>query len=138
MAFVLIGFMGAGKSTAAVELAGALGVEPLDSDTLLEQRLGHPVAREFELHGESEFRAKEEELVRELLAQAGPRDVVALGGGSVLAAPVRDALSHHLTVLLDVDPPAAWERVGAGNGADRPLARDRERFLALSAEREQL
>ena len=41
MAFVLIGFMGAGKSTAAGELAAALGGEALDSDALLEQRLGH-------------------------------------------------------------------------------------------------
>ena len=72
MAFVLIGFMGAGKSTVAAELAEALGVAPLDSDALLEERLGHPVAQEFELHGEASFRAKEEELVCELLAGAAP------------------------------------------------------------------
>ena len=53
MAFVLIGFMGAGKSTAAGELADALGSAALDSDALLEERFGHPVAREFELHGEA-------------------------------------------------------------------------------------
>ena len=52
MALVLIGFMGAGKSTAAVELAAALGVAPRDSDALLAARFGHPVAREFELRGE--------------------------------------------------------------------------------------
>ena len=66
-AIVLIGFMGSGKSTVARELAEALGVAPLDSDRLLEERLGHPVAEEFVLHGESSFRAAEEELVRELL-----------------------------------------------------------------------
>ena len=49
MAFVLIGFMGAGKSTVAGELAEALGGAALDSDALLDERLGHPVAREFEL-----------------------------------------------------------------------------------------
>jgi shikimate kinase/3-dehydroquinate synthase len=135
-ALVLIGFMGAGKSTVAVELAGALGVTPLDSDLLLEERFGHSVAREFELHGEASFRAAEEELVCKLLGDAGRRDVVALGGGSVSSERVRAALADHLTVLLDVDPAVAWERVRAAkDGAERPLARDRDAFLALHAER---
>jgi len=136
MALVLIGFMGAGKSTVAGELAEALGVEPLDSDVLLAERLGHPVARELELNGEASFRATEETLVGELLANAGPDDVIALGGGSVLSESVRDALRAHRTVLLDVDPATAWERVQAGEeGAARPLARDRDEFLSLYARR---
>jgi shikimate kinase/3-dehydroquinate synthase len=136
MAFVLIGFMGAGKSTVAAELAGALGVASIDSDTLLEERFGHPVAREFELHGEPSFRAHEERLVCELLARAGPGDVVSLGGGSVLSGRVRDALASHVTVLVDVDPSVAWERVHrSANGARRPLARDRDAFLSLHDQR---
>jgi shikimate kinase / 3-dehydroquinate synthase len=135
-ALVLIGFMGAGKSTVAVELAEALGVTPLDSDLLLEERFGHSVAREFELHGEASFRAAEEELVCGLLGDAGRRDVIALGGGSVSSERVRAALADHLTVLLDVDPAVAWERVRAvKDGAERPLARDLDEFLALHAER---
>jgi shikimate kinase/3-dehydroquinate synthase len=137
VAFVLIGFMGAGKSTVAGELADALGVAALDSDRLLEERLGHPVADEFALHGEASFRAKEEELVCELLAEAGPETVLALGGGSVGSDRVRGALARHVTVLLDVDPETAWERVRADDG-DRPLASDREAFLALHAERRAL
>jgi shikimate kinase/3-dehydroquinate synthase len=136
MALVLIGFMGAGKSTAAVGLAAALGVAPRDSDVLLAARFGHPVAREFELRGEISFRAVEEELVCTLLDDAGPRDVVALGGGSVLSARVRDALAEHLVLRLDVDPIVAWERIqAAGEREERPLARDRDAFLALHAER---
>jgi shikimate kinase/3-dehydroquinate synthase len=136
VAFVLIGFMGAGKSTAAAELAEALGVAALDSDLLLEERMGHGAAREFELGGEPSFRAKEEELVCELLADAPPEGVIALGGGSVLSARVQDALAPHVAVLLDVEPDVAWERVEASNGEiERPLARDREAFLALAAER---
>jgi shikimate kinase / 3-dehydroquinate synthase len=139
MALVLIGFMGAGKSSVAGQLAEALGVRALDSDDLLEQRLGHPPAREFELHGERGFRAKEQELVCELLAGAGPRDVVALGGGSVTSEAVRAALQAHRTVLLDVGPELAWQRIQAeGNGAERPLARDRDSFTALYAERRPL
>ncbi len=143
-AIVLIGFMGAGKSTAAVELARALGVTALDSDKLLEERLGHPVAREFELSGEEAFRATEEQLVCELLATAGAGSVIALGGGSVLSERVRKALEPHLVVLLEIEAEPAWERVGGATGrapggtAERPLARDREAFLALYAERRPL
>jgi len=139
VAFVLIGFMGAGKSTVAARLAEQRGASPLDSDALLAERFGHSVAREFELHGEESFRADEEKLVRELLDDASPRDVIALGGGSVLSGRVREALAGHLTVLLDVDPLLAWERIHTSeDGAERPLARDREAFLALHSERSAL
>ncbi|HWJ50145.1 MAG TPA: shikimate kinase, partial [Solirubrobacteraceae bacterium] len=93
MAFVLIGFMGAGKTTVARELAAAADVRAIDSDALLEERLGHPVAREFAVNGEAAFRAQEEELVCEVLARAGRGDVVALGGGSVISERVRKALA---------------------------------------------
>jgi shikimate kinase/3-dehydroquinate synthase len=131
--------MGAGKSTVATELAAVLGVPAFDSDALLEEHFGHPIAHEFELHGEASFRVAETELVCELLDDVGTRDVVALGGGSVLSERVRDALADHFTVLLDVDPALAWERVReADNGAERPLARDLEAFLALYSERSAL
>jgi shikimate kinase/3-dehydroquinate synthase len=137
MAFVLIGFMGAGKSTVADELAAVLGASALDSDALLERQLGHPVAREFELGGEESFRAAEEELVCRLLRDAGESDVIALGGGSVLSESAREALRDHVTILLDVDAATAWERVANGSGA-RPLARDRVAFVALHEQRREL
>jgi shikimate kinase/3-dehydroquinate synthase len=139
VAFVLIGFMGAGKSTVAARLAEQRGASPLDSDALLAERFGHSVAREFELHGEESFRADEEKLVCELLDDASTRDVLALGGGSVLSGRVREALAGHLTVLLDSDPVHAWERIHTSqDGAERPLAHDREAFLALHSERSAL
>jgi shikimate kinase/3-dehydroquinate synthase len=139
MALVLIGFMGAGKSRCARRLAKRRRAEPLDSDALLVERLGHSISREFELHGEHAFRAAEEDLVCELLAGAGAADVVALGGGSVLSERVRGALRAHTTVLIDVDPQTAWERVSVrGEGSERPLARDRAAFDALYAERRAL
>jgi shikimate kinase/3-dehydroquinate synthase len=139
-AFVLIGFMGAGKSTLAVELAEALGVTALDSDSLLEERLGHAIAEEFDSAEES-FRAGEEALVCELLGEVAPGGVVALGGGSVLSEHVRRALEDHVVIWLDVEGDEAWRRVGAGaqsGGPVRPLARDRETFLALYEERRAL
>jgi len=139
MAFVLIGFMGAGKSAAAVELAAALGERSFDTDALLAERFGHSVAAEFELHGEHAFRAAEEQLACELLASARPEEVIALGGGSVLSGRVREALARgHVTVLLEVSAGTAWERVRDDVRAEaqtRPLARERDAFAALHAER---
>jgi shikimate kinase / 3-dehydroquinate synthase len=135
-ALVFIGFMGAGKSTVAAEVAAALGVQALDSDRLLEQSLGHSIAEEFEQSGEASFRAVEEQLACRLLEQAGPGSVVALGGGSVLSERVRRALEPHLTVLLDIDAQAAWRRAGAGAGREkRPLAANRDAFEELHASR---
>jgi shikimate kinase/3-dehydroquinate synthase len=150
---VFIGFMGAGKSTAAGEVAAELGVTALDSDLLLAERFGHSVAREFELHGEASFREQEEQVVCELLdpaARARARTharggvdsaVIALGGGAVLSPRVRAALGGHVVVLLDVDPALAWERVQGERevgGEKRPLASDAATFAALHAERREL
>src|SRR5271155_1336215 len=139
-ALVLIGFMGAGKSTVARELAEALGGAALDSDSLLEERFGHPIAEEFELHGEASFRSTEEELVSKLLDDAGPGSVIALGGGSVCSERVRRALEPHLTVLLDVETVIGWKRIGASDAeaAGRPLARGWLPFSALHAERREI
>jgi shikimate kinase/3-dehydroquinate synthase len=134
-ALVLIGFMGAGKSRAATALAAARGARALDSDALLQERLGHSIAHEFQAHGEAAFRAKEEELVCALLAEADAGTVIALGGGSVLSPRVRDALASHLTVLVDVDVESAW---GRAQGAERPLAHERESFFTLYDERRPL
>jgi shikimate kinase / 3-dehydroquinate synthase len=137
-ALVFIGFMGAGKTTVAGEVAAALGVRALDSDRLLEDELGHSVAEEFRARGEASFRAAEEQLVCRLLEQAGAGSVIALGGGSVLSERVRAALQPHLTVLLDIDAQAAWRRAGAGASSGRekrPLASDREAFDKLHASR---
>jgi shikimate kinase/3-dehydroquinate synthase len=133
-ALVFIGFMGAGKTTAATEVAAALGVDACDSDRLLEQAFGHSIAEEFELRGEASFREAEERLVCRLLDQAGPGSVIALGGGSVLSERVRAALSPHLTVLLEIDARAAWRRAGSGR-EKRPLAVDRNAFEELHASR---
>ncbi len=135
-ALVVIGFMGAGKTTVAAEMAAALGGKALDSDRLLEQEFGHSIAEEFEQRGEASFRAAEEQLVCQLLEQAGPGTVIALGGGSVLSARVRAALEPHLTVLLDIDAASAWRRAGAGGAREkRPLAANRAAFDELYATR---
>jgi shikimate kinase / 3-dehydroquinate synthase len=127
VAFVLIGFMGAGKSTAARRLGG------VDTDDLLVERLGEPIDAFFEREGEAAFRAREEEVVLEALS--GPAPAVAVGGGAVESERVRAALADHTVAWLEVDEPTAWERCGGGESAARPLARDREAFAARLAGR---
>lgn len=126
---VLIGFMGAGKSTWAQVLAAQLGVESVDSDALLVDRHGCSIDELFARDGEERFRDYEQELTLELLA--GPERVIALGAGAVLRPSVQRALEHHTVVWLDVDRQTAWQRVKG----QRPLAHKREQFFDLFAER---
>ena len=128
---VFIGFMGAGKTTAAKLAAELLGIRSADSDEVIEQSSGLTAAQHFAAHGEAAFRAAEEEAVLALLA--GPPQVISLGGGSVGSAAVIEALKEHITVLLDVDLDVAWERI---QGSGRPLGKDRAGFDYLFRERE--
>jgi shikimate kinase / 3-dehydroquinate synthase len=132
-ALVFVGFMGAGKTTAARAAAAALGARAVDSDQLLEERIGKRIEDYFASHGEAAFRALEEEVVCELLERP-PGPVISLGGGAAGSERVRAALARHTVVLLDVDPATAWQRAGGR----RPLARDRPRFEALHAQRRPL
>ena len=114
----LVGFMGAGKTTAARAVGG------IDTDDLIEAAAGKPIADIFLDDGEAAFRAHEEQAI-----------VLALGGGAVTRPAVRDALDDALTVWLDVDVDTCWERV---RGSDRPLARDEAEFRRLYEERRSL
>jgi shikimate kinase/3-dehydroquinate synthase len=128
---VLVGFMGAGKSSAARAVAAELGVPALDSDRELERELGEPIEAFFDREGEGAFRAREQELVVRMLAAADGA-VVSLGGGAVGSEAVERALERHLVVHVDVEPDEAWRR---SSGKGRPLARDRGRFDQLHEDR---
>jgi shikimate kinase / 3-dehydroquinate synthase len=130
-ALIFIGFMGAGKTTVAHEVAAALGEQAQDADRLLEEELGESIADVFDREGEPAFRAREEQVTGELLERADG-GVIALGGGALGSERVRAALARHVAVLVDVDEGTAWARA-AGRG--RPLARDRAAFRALHRER---
>jgi shikimate kinase/3-dehydroquinate synthase len=133
-ALVLVGFMGAGKTSSARALAAQLDCQPLDADHELERRLGEPIESFFDREGEAAFRVREEEVILELLAREDAR-VVALGGGALGSERVRDALRAHTVVHLEVDPDAAWRRA---SGKGRPLARDASRFRELYEDRRAL
>jgi shikimate kinase / 3-dehydroquinate synthase len=133
-AIVLVGFMGAGKSTGARSLAAELGGQAVDSDRELEQRIGEPIESYFDRQGEDAFREQEESVVCELLAR-GDAPVIALGGGAVQSERVREALTRHTVVHLEIDPDDAWHRA---SGKGRPLARDPGRFESLWRDRRAL
>jgi shikimate kinase/3-dehydroquinate synthase len=108
----LIGFMGAGKSTVAAELAERLDRPLVDVDAELERELGTPIAQLFAERGEAAFREAEEELTVEALAETVPA-VLALGGGAPTSERVREALRER------------------AQGGDRPLAVDEAEFRSL-------
>jgi shikimate kinase/3-dehydroquinate synthase len=130
-ALVLVGFMGAGKSSSARIAAAELGVTAFDSDRELEAELGESIESFFDREGEAAFREREAQVVLRLLEQTDD-GVIALGGGALGSELVREALDRHTVVHLDVRPEDAWQRA-ANKG--RPLARDERRFMELHAER---
>jgi len=77
---VLVGFMGAGKTTIGNLLSARLGLPFADSDQVIEQRAGRPVRQIFAADGEPGFRALEHQVIAELLD--GPELILALGGGA--------------------------------------------------------
>jgi shikimate kinase len=133
---VLVGFMGAGKSSVGRALAERLRVPFDDCDEIIEQAAG-PISGIFAAAGEAGFREIEHGVVLRVLAEAWeqPR-VVALGGGAVLSRDVRDALApfaHVVWVTAPVED--VWRRVGSGEAGNRPLARHEARFRHLYEQR---
>ncbi len=119
---VLVGFMGAGKSTLGREVARRIGRPFLDVDEAVAQEHG-PIWELFATQGEAAFRELEARFVRDALAQPQPA-VIAVGGGAV---ETRDLLRdpRATVVHLAVDVETAWRRV---QGSERPLARDESEF----------
>jgi shikimate kinase len=115
---VLIGLMGAGKTTVGQRCAELLGRAFLDTDQLVEANTAMGVADIFELHGEQQFRILERDAVADASASPVPL-VIACGGGAVLDADNRRILrSNGVVVWLRASPAVLGERVSGGK---RPL-----------------
>jgi len=109
MVVVLVGFMGAGKTTVGQILAERLGQPFVDSDVLIEQRLGRDIRDIFTTEGEPYFRQLEHLTVAELVR--GPEAVIALGGGAVEDPRSRAVLRDARVVYLRVSYDEAMARV---------------------------
>ena len=116
-AVVLVGVMGAGKTTIGTLVAEALNLPFRDTDDDIVAATGKPISDIFVDDGEDHFRALERQAVAAALD--GFDGVLALGGGAVMAAETRERLRGHTVVFLDVGLADAVRLVGLGAG--RPL-----------------
>lgn len=133
-AVILVGFMGAGKTSVGRALGRRLGWRFQDLDDRVQAREGRTVEDIFRESGETGFRRAEHAALRELLAETevGPPMVMALGGGAFVEANNTSLLEAAATptVYLDAPPDELWRRCGA-DSLVRPLRREESAFRQL-------
>ena len=132
MAKVLLGFMGAGKST----IARGLDPNYLDMDALIEKRLGMSIADFFAEKGEEAFRQVESEVLADLLQKD---QVVSTGGGVVVSERNRDLLkTNPENIYLKADFETLYQRISADKDNLRPLFlnNSKEKLAAIFKERQ--
>jgi shikimate kinase len=116
---VLVGMMGAGKSSVGRRLAARLGIPFVDADTEIEAAAGMTISEIFAQHGESYFRAGEARVIARLL-EHGPQ-VMATGGGALIDANTRALIRMKgISVWLKADLDVLLKRTK--RRSDRPLA----------------
>lgn len=130
---VLVGPMGAGKSTVGRVLASQWGTTYRDTDDDVEAADGRSISDIFVEDGEEHFRVLEKKAVLDALA--GHDGVLALGGGAVLDPETRHALTGSTVVFLNVGLSEAVKRVGLGSARPLLLGNVRARIKALLDER---
>lgn len=118
---VLVGLMGAGKSSVGKRLAARLVLPFADADTAIEQAAGMTIPEIFDRHGEEDFRAGERRVIARLLG-SGPQ-VLATGGGAYMNEETRRRIRDHgVSIWLKAELDVLMRRVR--KRGDRPLLRN--------------
>ena len=117
---VLIGMMGAGKSSIGRRLAKKLNLSFVDADAEIELAAGMPITDIFDRHGEDYFRSGEARVIARLLDQG--RQVLATGGGAFMNPSTRELIAAKgISVWLKAEPDILLRRIR--RRSDRPLLR---------------
>jgi shikimate kinase len=122
-AIVLVGLMGAGKTSIGRRLAEKMGLDFVDADTEIEKAAGKSIPDIFADHGEAHFRDGERRVIARLLDNG--KQVLATGGGAFMNEETRKAIkAHGLSVWLKADLDVLLKRVAKRGG--RPLLENRD------------
>jgi shikimate kinase len=125
---ILVGLMGAGKSSIGRRLGAGLGCPFVDADREIEKAAGCTIEETFERHGEAAFRDGERRVIARLLGD--PRQVLATGGGAFMDPRTRAAVREHgISVWLRADLDLLVRRTGRRN--NRPLLKGKDRRVIL-------
>jgi shikimate kinase len=125
---VLVGLMGAGKSSIGRRLGAGLGCPFVDADREIEKAAGCTIEDIFERHGEAAFRDGERRVIARLLG--APRQVLATGGGAFMDPRTRAAIRERgVSVWLRADLELLVRRTGRRN--NRPLLKGKDRRAIL-------
>lgn len=126
---VLVGLMGAGKTSVGRRLADRLGVDFVDSDDEVVAAAHMTIPEIFESFGEPEFRRLERAVISRLLT--GPAVVLSTGGGAFMQPEIRDLIQARATsVWLSAELSVLWSRVADKPG--RPLLDEADPHARLS------
>ncbi len=126
MNIILIGFMGAGKSTMGIRMSYRMKQPFLDTDKYIERKAGCPIKELFATEGEEAFRQMETRTITELLDRGIKDHVIATGGGIVINRDNHELLKRlGVVVWLRVKPETVIERLSAD--VNRPLLQREDR-----------
>lgn len=137
--YIIIGFMAAGKTTAARAAAQLLQAGFCDLDALIETRTGQSIAQIFSEKGEAGFREIENRCLVDALRESAGLNVIAAGGGLPTFAANLPLMARCRVIFLDTAWPVIADRLEAA-AAERPLLRglDHAQAKALWERRRQL
>ncbi len=127
---VLVGLMGAGKTSVGREVAKRLGLNFVDSDDLIVEAAGKEISDIFKDEGEEHFRALEQQVLRDAI-HSDQVCIISTGGGAFMNDATRKAIQESaISLFLEADIDVLVARVGTSQG--RPLFKDKDPKEVLS------